>query len=187
MPIPVIPAIPPAVGTALDVGLTVLEAATAFTRDQHRQKEELLRQTNREAQQRRLPMPMNPMLPVPVPNGVHTLPSRSTGRFARDSNGEILFFALDPRGESGTLVELPPNTSSFRKQLERQGINLFVFDNMRQQFVDYKPRRRRMNPLNFRALKRASRRVEAFEKVIKKHFSVGQPKKKRIKRKKKRR
>ena len=115
---------------------------------------------------------------------VATLPRRDQGKFIRDSAGEILMFALDP--QAGSLVELPAGSFRHRKSLEKRGVNLFVQDALTGSIVDYRPRRRRLNPLNFKALKRANRRVDAFEKMIKKHFSVGAAKKKRIKRKKRR-
>jgi len=115
---------------------------------------------------------------------VSRLPVTNQGKFVRDSLGEILIFALDP--SLGQLVELPPGSFKSRKKLERLGINIFVQSALTGDIVDYKPRRRRINPLNFKALTRANRRVDAFEKVIKKNFSVGAAKKKRIKRKKRR-
>lgn len=52
-------------------------------------------------------------------------------------------------------------------------------------------RRRRMNPLNFKALMRANRRVEGFEGIIKRNFTFSKPatpkSKKRIVRRRKRR
>jgi len=113
-----------------------------------------------------------------------SLPRRDTLTFARDLTGELVMFAIDPG--LGQLVRMPPGTIKHRNQLERHGIDLFVLNTLTGQYVDYKPRRRRMNPLNFKALKRATRRVDGFEKLIKKHFTVGAPKKKRIKRKKRR-
>jgi len=130
-------------------------------------------------------MPDRPQLFLPqIPGVVSRLPTQNQGRFNRDSIGQILLFAMDPN--TGSLVELPPGSFQHRKSLEKRGINIFVQDLMTQQIVDYKPRRRRINPLNFKALMRANRRVDAFEKVIKKNFSVGAARKKRIKRKKRR-
>lgn len=115
---------------------------------------------------------------------VSSLPRRDQGKFVRDSNGEILLFTIDPT--TLTVKQLPSGSFKHRKSLEKRGVNLFVQDALTGQIVDFKPRRRRMNPLNFSALKRADRRLSAFEKTIKKHFTVGAPKKKRIKRKKRR-
>jgi len=115
---------------------------------------------------------------------VSSLPRRDQGKFIRDSNGEILLFTIDPT--TFTVKQLPAGSFKHRRSLEKRGVNLFVQDALTGQIVDFKPRRRRMNPLNFSALKRADRRLSAFEKTIKKHFTVGAPKKKRIKRKKRR-
>jgi len=110
--------------------------------------------------------------------------SQNQGKWVRDSLGEVILFALDP--STGSLVELPPGSFRHRRSLEKRGVNVFVQDAVTAMIVDYKPRRRRINPLNFKALMRANRRVDAFEKVIKKNFSVGAARKKRIKRKKRR-
>jgi len=117
-------------------------------------------------------------------SSVSSLPRTNQGRFVRDSNGEILLFTIDPT--TFTVKQLPGGSFKHRRTLEKRGVNLFVQDAVTGQIVDFKPRRRRMNPLNFSALKRADRRLSAFEKTIKKHFTVGAPKKKRIKRKKRR-
>jgi len=161
-----------------DLVLTALELRNEILK---KQRIELGRSANKMPH---APMTLVQQLSRSAIGTVATLPRHDQGKWIRDSAGEILMFALDPN--QGALVELPAGSFKHRRALEKRGVNLFVQDALTGAIVDYKPRRRRMNPLNFKALKRASRRVDAFEKVIKKNFSVGAAKKKRIKRKKRR-
>lgn len=121
---------------------------------------------------------------LPMPNGALALPgARGEPRFARDQFGRTIMFVPSPRPGEGFLavaqarqLGLAPTKPFYR------------FNRLEGQFEKIK--QRRMNPFNFKATKRAGRRVERTLDAVKelvrieRKMTTGKVRLKRTKRRK---
>lgn len=121
---------------------------------------------------------------LPMPNGALALPgARGEPRFAKDQFGRTIMFVPSPRPGEGFLAV------SAARQLGLAPTKPFWrFNRLEGQFEKIK--QRRMNPFNFKATKRAGRRVERTLDAVKelvrieKKMSTGKVRFKKSKRRK---
>lgn len=103
--------------------------------------------------------------PTPSPAGRGKKPSRH--RLQRHGDGSAALFLFD--ASSGSMDALPPGTR--RSDVPRDALVfvLEIFEDGGARWVELKPRkRRRMNPMNVKALRRSLRRVKSSKKITKK-------------------
>lgn len=136
---------------------------------------------------------------APIHRGVPRAPSERRRRFARNPDGSLMLFTNDAAGQ---FIQLPAGSKAGK--LHREGTAVFGLVQVplgeggavgattgnRNFFVRIIPSPRRMNPFNFRALTRAERRIDKFEKTLKRFFRCEtgkrlKPRKKRMVRRKK--
>jgi len=94
---------------------------------------------------------------------------RTMATFERFNDGELVLFALS---DAGVLEFLPAGTRGRARTLIKQGHKLFVKSLITGTFMEFRPRRRKMNLFNLSAAKRANRRLDGLEKVLKNFVKI---------------
>lgn len=106
-------------------------------------------------------------------------PKGVPGMYAKDGMGRSIYYFVPATGGGLTQAPLGTDPSNFKQV---QFYRLYLADDGRRFVVCHKRRSRRTNPLNFRAYKRAAKRVKMTEKVVRRIVRFPKPKLKTRKR-----